>query len=158
MAFSQRSLLLRVAATLRRITVVVVGFPLLSLWILFRRLTKRLRPNEAPPVARLCDLILQQGVLSRAQELDIVAGVVRVRHGASWKEVLRLPPFMHGRVVNRLKVMASLDTAQHVTQVGSVHVAVRGRDVVLETTIQPKPDGSEEVRVRLPDGAGALQA
>lgn len=116
---------------------------------LFRREFDLDGAQEAlPPVVRLCHLILAEGIISgasaiRLQAIDGDRGGVEYESAGSWRMVMQIPIQALGPAINRLKVMASLDISRQPSQVGEVHVRLRGAAHILR--IQTELKDSNEV-------------
>lgn len=109
------------------------------------------------PVIRLVDLILSEGVLSRASDIHIEpeeGGVaVRYRIDGVLRQVMKIPRAAGLPLISRLKVIASLDIADRLRpQDGRARVAVNGDPVDLRISTLPASLG-EKVVIRILDAS-----
>jgi type II secretory ATPase GspE/PulE/Tfp pilus assembly ATPase PilB-like protein len=100
-----------------------------------------------PPVVRLCNLILTEGILTEAnairlQRIDADKGGVEYESAGAWRMVMQMPIQAFGLAINRLKVMACLDISHQPSQVGEVHVRLKGARRILRIRTELK-DGHE---------------
>ena len=107
------------------------------------------------PVVRLVDLILSEGILSRASDIHIEpeeGGVaVRYRIDGVLRQVMKVPRAAGLPLISRLKVISSLDIADRLRpQDGRARVAVNGVPVDLRVSTLPASLG-EKVVVRILD-------
>jgi type IV pilus assembly protein PilB len=117
------------------------------------------RESTLPPVVKLLNLILVEGVRARASDIHIEAEstAVRVRyriHGIL-EESLRLPKWIQDPLIARCKVMAKLDiTERRVPQDGRLRVRFRESLVDLRVSSLPTQFG-EKVTLRILDPSSA---
>lgn len=119
----------------------------------------RITAEEASqrPVVRLVDLILSEGILSRASDIHVEpeeGGVaVRYRIDGVLRQVMKLPRAAGLPVISRLKIIASLDIADRLRpQDGRARVAVNGVPVDLRVSTLPASLG-EKVVIRVLDSS-----
>ena len=117
----------------------------------------RISAEEASqrPVVRLVDLILSEGVLSRASDIHIEpeeGGVaVRYRIDGVLRQVMKVPRAAGLPLVSRIKIISSLDIADRLRpQDGRARVAVNGVPVDLRISTLPASLG-EKVVIRVLD-------
>jgi type II secretory ATPase GspE/PulE/Tfp pilus assembly ATPase PilB-like protein len=110
-------------------------------------------PASVRPVVRLVNLIIEEGLRSKAEQISLKGeseGVgVHYLITGEWRRVMVIPAAAGGPMANRLKVMANLDISRRPTQHGVIHVRLDGRDSQfdIETTISSS--GAEDVLLRL---------
>jgi type II secretory ATPase GspE/PulE/Tfp pilus assembly ATPase PilB-like protein/ActR/RegA family two-component response regulator len=107
------------------------------------------------PVVRLVDLILSEGILSRASDIHIEpeeGGVaVRYRIDGVLRQVMKVPRGVGLPLISRLKIISSLDIADRLRpQDGRARVAVNGTPVDLRVSTLPASLG-EKVVIRILD-------
>jgi type II secretory ATPase GspE/PulE/Tfp pilus assembly ATPase PilB-like protein/CheY-like chemotaxis protein len=107
------------------------------------------------PVVRLVDLIISEGILSRASDIHIEpeeGGVaVRYRIDGVLRQVMKVPRAAGLPLISRIKVISSLDIADRLRpQDGRARVAVNGTPVDLRVSTLPATLG-EKVVVRILD-------
>ena len=107
------------------------------------------------PVVRLVDLILSEGILSRASDIHIEpeeGGVaVRYRIDGVLRQVMKVPRAAGLPLISRLKIISNLDIADRLRpQDGRSRVAVNGVPVDLRVSTLPASLG-EKVVVRILD-------
>jgi len=107
------------------------------------------------PVVRLVDLILSEGILSRASDIHIEpeeGGVaVRYRIDGVLRQVMKVPRAAGIPLISRIKIISSLDIADRLRpQDGRARVAVNGVPVDLRVSTLPASLG-EKVVVRILD-------
>jgi type II secretory ATPase GspE/PulE/Tfp pilus assembly ATPase PilB-like protein/CheY-like chemotaxis protein len=107
------------------------------------------------PVVRLVDLIISEGILSRASDIHIEpeeGGVaVRYRIDGVLRQVMKVPRAAGLPLISRLKIISTLDIADRLRpQDGRARVAVNGTPVDLRVSTLPASLG-EKVVVRILD-------
>jgi type II secretory ATPase GspE/PulE/Tfp pilus assembly ATPase PilB-like protein/CheY-like chemotaxis protein len=107
------------------------------------------------PVVRLVDLILSEGILSRASDIHIEpeeGGVaVRYRIDGVLRQVMKVPRAAGLPLISRLKIISTLDIADRLRpQDGRARVAVNGTPVDLRVSTLPASLG-EKVVIRILD-------
>ncbi len=118
-----------------------------------------MRETKLPPVVKLLNLILIEGLRSRASDIHIEAGsaAVRVRYRIDGilEESLRLPKWIQDPLTARCKVLAKLDiTERRVPQDGRINI--RYRDVLIDLRVSSLPTQfGEKVTMRILDPSGA---
>ncbi len=118
-----------------------------------------MRETTLPPVVKLVNLILVEGVRARASDIHIEAesAAVRVRyriHGIL-EESLRLPKWIQDPLIARCKVLAKLDiTERRVPQDGRLRVRFRESLIDLRVSSLPTQFG-EKVTLRILDPSSA---
>ena len=109
------------------------------------------------PVVRLVDLILSEGIVSRASDIHIETeegGVaVRYRIDGVLRQVMKIPRSAGLPLISRMKIISSLDIADRLRpQDGRARVAVNGIPVDLRVSTLPASLG-EKVVVRILDSS-----
>ena len=107
------------------------------------------------PVVRLVDLILSEGILSRASDIHIEPEeggfAVRYRIDGVLRQVMKIPRAAGFPLVSRIKIISNLDIADRLRpQDGRARVAVNGVPVDLRVSTLPASMG-EKVVIRVLD-------
>jgi type II secretory ATPase GspE/PulE/Tfp pilus assembly ATPase PilB-like protein/CheY-like chemotaxis protein len=115
-----------------------------------------------PPVVRLVDLILSEGILSRASDIHIEpeeTGVaVRYRIDGVLRQQMKIPRNAGVPLISRVKIISSLDIADRLRpQDGRARVAVNGQPVDLRVSTLPAALG-EKVVIRILDSRGTVKS
>jgi type IV pilus assembly protein PilB len=118
-----------------------------------------MRETKLPPVVKLLNLILIEGLRSRASDIHIEAGStalrVRYRVDGILEESLRLPKWIQDPLTARCKVLAKLDiTERRVPQDGRINIRYRESQIDLRVSSLPTQFG-EKVTMRILDPSGA---
>ncbi len=109
------------------------------------------------PVVRMVDLILSEGILSRASDIHIEpeeGGVaVRYRIDGVLRRVMKIPRAAGVPLISRLKIIASLDIADRLRpQDGRARVVVNKAPIDLRVSTLPASQG-EKVVIRILDSS-----
>ena len=120
------------------------------------------REAELPPVVKLADLILIEGIKSRASDVHVEPAtdgvVVRYRIDGILEEAFRLPKWVQSALIARLKVMAKLDiTERRVPQDGRIGLRYQDRIVDLRVSSLPAQHG-EKITLRILDSSSAVHS
>ena len=112
------------------------------------------------PVVRLVDLILSEGILSRASDIHIEPQeggfAVRYRIDGVLRQVMRIPRAVGFPLVSRIKIISNLDIADRLRpQDGRARVAVNGVPVDLRVSTLPATLG-EKVVIRVLDSRATV--
>lgn len=110
---------------------------------------------EGSPVINLVNYAIVQAVTQGASDIHIEPGhkstSVRFRIDGSLREVMKPRKDLHAAIVSRIKVMASLDIAEHrQPQDGRLHVRMNRQDIDLRVSTLPTVLG-EKVVMRVLD-------
>ncbi|MEO8633821.1 MAG: type II/IV secretion system protein [Gemmatimonadales bacterium] len=105
------------------------------------------------PVVRLVDLMLSDGILSRASDIHIEPGeagvAVRYRIDGVLRQVMNIPRSAGAPLISRIKIMSGLDIADRLRpQDGRARVSVNGGPVDLRVSTLPASLG-EKVVIRI---------
>jgi type II secretory ATPase GspE/PulE/Tfp pilus assembly ATPase PilB-like protein/CheY-like chemotaxis protein len=105
------------------------------------------------PVVRLVDLMLSDGILSRASDIHVEPGeagvAVRYRIDGVLRQVMNIPRSAGAPLISRIKIMSGLDIADRLRpQDGRARVAVNGAPVDLRISTLPASLG-EKVVIRI---------
>jgi len=105
------------------------------------------------PVVRLVDLMLSDGILSRASDIHVEPGeagvAVRYRIDGVLRQVMNIPRSAGAPLISRIKIMSGLDIADRLRpQDGRARVAVNGGAVDLRVSTLPASHG-EKVVIRI---------
>ena len=119
-----------------------------------------LRLTEEEPVVKLTNSILNEGVKRRSSDIFIEPEEksmrVRYRVDGLLQEGIITSRSMHSGVVSRVKVMSSLDIAEHrIPQDGRIKIKVKDRFVDFRVSVLPSYFG-EKVVLRILDKGQAL--
>jgi type II secretory ATPase GspE/PulE/Tfp pilus assembly ATPase PilB-like protein/CheY-like chemotaxis protein len=114
------------------------------------------------PVVRLVDLIISEGILSRASDIHIEpeeGGVaVRYRIDGVLRQVMKIPRNAGLPLISRIKIMSALDIADRLRpQDGRARVAVNGQPVDLRVSTLPAALG-EKVVIRILDSRATVKS
>lgn len=125
-----------------------------------RDLSENLKKSAAPPIIKMVDSILVQGFESRASDIHIepqeTSVKLRLRIDGMMRETMRLPKWVQGPVVSRIKIMAKMDIAERrVSQDGRFKVRVGDKSGDVRVSTLPTQYG-ETVVMRLLDPKGAM--
>jgi type II secretory ATPase GspE/PulE/Tfp pilus assembly ATPase PilB-like protein/ActR/RegA family two-component response regulator len=112
------------------------------------------------PVVRLVDLILSEGILSRASDIHIEPEeggfAVRYRIDGVLRQVMKVPRAAGFPLISRIKIISSLDIADRLRpQDGRARVAVNGVPVDLRVSTLPASLG-EKVVIRILDSRATV--
>jgi type II secretory ATPase GspE/PulE/Tfp pilus assembly ATPase PilB-like protein/CheY-like chemotaxis protein len=107
------------------------------------------------PVVRLVDMIISEGIISRASDIHVEpeeGGVaVRYRIDGVLRQVMKIPRQAGLPLISRIKIMSSLDIADRLRpQDGRARVAVNGQPIDLRVSTLPAQLG-EKVVIRILD-------
>src|SRR6266699_3300459 len=114
------------------------------------------------PVVRLVDMIISEGILSRASDIHVEpeeGGVaVRYRIDGVLRQVMKIPRQAGLPLISRIKIMSSLDIADRLRpQDGRARVAVNGQPIDLRVSTLPASLG-EKVVVRVLDSRATVKS
>ena len=115
--------------------------------------------SRLAPIIRLANLILTKAVKLRASDIHIEPAKrefrVRYRVDGLLREDMRVPKWVHGALISRLKVLAKLDIAERrMPQDGAVRVLVDKLELDLRVSVVSTQHG-EKVVIRLLDQSAA---
>src|ERR1043166_737885 len=114
------------------------------------------------PVVRLVDMIISEGILSRASDIHVEpeeGGVaVRYRIDGVLRQVMKIPRQAGLPLISRIKIMSSLDIADRLRpQDGRARVAVNGQPIDLRVSTLPAQLG-EKVVIRILDSRATVRS
>ncbi|MGH7614714.1 MAG: ATPase, T2SS/T4P/T4SS family [Gemmatimonadales bacterium] len=114
------------------------------------------------PVVKLVDLILSEGILTRASDIHIEpeeGGVaVRYRIDGVLRQVMKIPRSAGVPLISRIKIMSSLDIADRLRpQDGRARVAVNSQPIDLRVSTLPAAHG-EKVVIRILDSRATVKS
>src|SRR5258705_312848 len=117
---------------------------------------------EAKPIVRLVDMIVSEGILSRASDIHIEpeeGGVaVRYRIDGVLRQIMKIPRNAGLPLISRIKIMSSLDIADRLRpQDGRARVAVNGQPIDLRVSTLPAAQ-SEQVVIRILDSRATVKS
>jgi type II secretory ATPase GspE/PulE/Tfp pilus assembly ATPase PilB-like protein/CheY-like chemotaxis protein len=113
------------------------------------------------PVVRLVDMIISEGILSRASDIHVEpeeGGVaVRYRIDGVLRQVMKIPRQAGLPLISRIKIISSLDIADRLRpQDGRARVAVNGQPIDLRVSTLPAQLG-EKVVIRILDSRATVK-
>src|ERR1051326_3585422 len=114
------------------------------------------------PVVRLVDMIISEGILSRASDIHVEpeeGGVaVRYRIDGVLRQVMKIPRQAGLPLISRIKIMSSLDIADRLRpQDGRARVAVNGQPIDLRVSTLPAQLGAKVV-IRILDSRATVKS
>src|SRR5213075_585920 len=117
---------------------------------------------QQKPVVRLVDMIISEGILSRASDIHVEpeeGGVaVRYRIDGVLRQVMKIPRAAGLPLISRIKIMSSLDIADRLRpQDGRARVAVNGQPIDLRVSTLPASLG-EKVVIRILDSRATVKS
>jgi len=117
---------------------------------------------EAKPIVRLVDMIISEGILSRASDIHIEpeeGGVaVRYRIDGVLRQIMKIPRNAGLPLISRIKIMSQLDIADRLRpQDGRARVAVNGQPIDLRVSTLPAAQG-EKVVIRILDSRATVKS
>ena len=115
--------------------------------------------TSVAPVVKMCNLLVYDALKVGASDVHIEPALhdlqVRMRVDGVLRDYTRVPKWLHGPVVSRLKILAKLDIAERrLPQDGRVAVQYQGRSVDLRVSTLPTHFG-EKMVLRVLGGASA---
>jgi type II secretory ATPase GspE/PulE/Tfp pilus assembly ATPase PilB-like protein/FixJ family two-component response regulator len=118
--------------------------------------------TELPPVVKLADLVLIEGIKGKASDVHVEptadAVVIRYRIDGLLEEAFRFPKWVQNPLVGRFKVMAKLDiTERRVPQDGRMQIKFKQRAVDLRISSLPTHLG-EKLTMRVLDASGDVRS
>jgi type II secretory ATPase GspE/PulE/Tfp pilus assembly ATPase PilB-like protein len=113
-------------------------------------------------VVKLVDLILSEGILTRASDIHVEpeeGGIaVRYRIDGVLRQVMKIPRAAGLPLISRIKIMSSLDIADRLRpQDGRARVAVNGQPIDLRVSTLPAAHG-EKVVIRILDSRATVKS
>ncbi|MFQ5580413.1 MAG: ATPase, T2SS/T4P/T4SS family [Nitrospiria bacterium] len=117
------------------------------------------KKSQMAPIVKLFNLIFMKAVSSRASDIHIDALrkslSVRFRVDGILREEMKLPKWVQGALVSRIKVLATLDISERrLPQDGAIRVKLDNRDIDLRISTLPTHYG-EKVVIRILDQSNA---
>lgn len=105
---------------------------------------------EVAPVVKMVNLVVYDAIKQGASDLHIEPTLhdlqVRMRVDGVLRDYTRVPKWLHGPVISRLKVLARLDIAERrLPQDGRVNVQYQGRTIDLRISTLPTHFGEKAV-------------
>jgi type IV pilus assembly protein PilB len=106
--------------------------------------------EKTPPVVKLLNLIIQQGLREQASDIHVEPLLnhmqVRGRVQGMLKQFMTVPKWLHEPVISRLKILAHLDiTERRRPQDGRIKVAYADHDIDLRVSTLPTHFGEKAV-------------
>ncbi|MFQ5662467.1 MAG: ATPase, T2SS/T4P/T4SS family [Terriglobia bacterium] len=114
---------------------------------------------ELPPVVKMVNLIIQDGIKMGASDIHIEPTLhdvqVRTRVDGLLRNFMQVPKWLHGPLVSRLKILSRLDIAERrLPQDGRIKVAIEDRGEDLRVSTLPTHFGEKVVLRVLGSGRG----
>ena len=105
---------------------------------------------ELPPVVKMVNLIIQDGIKQGASDIHIEPTLnhvqVRTRVDGLLRDFMQVPKWLHGPLVSRLKILSKLDIAERrLPQDGRIKVALEHHGVDLRVSTLPTHFGEKVV-------------
>ncbi len=115
---------------------------------------------QSAPTIRLVNSIIERATTERASDIHLEPREgdmqVRMRVDGIMRNVLTVPRDLQGAVISRLKIMGSMNIAEHrIPQDGRANVRLKNKDIDLRLSTLPTIYG-ESVVIRLLDKSAAL--
>lgn len=119
----------------------------------FEGLIEQSKTTTEPPIQELVDTIIDHGYKNRASDIHIEPfeekSLIRFRIDGILHDIIELPKELHAQVITRIKVMASLQTDEHLNpQDGKITFDTDLEELDLRVSIVPITEG-EKVVMRL---------
>ncbi|MBI5755612.1 MAG: Flp pilus assembly complex ATPase component TadA [Nitrospirae bacterium] len=113
------------------------------------------KKSQMAPIVKLVNLILLKAIKERSSDIHIESLKtnlsVRLRTDGVLREDMRLPKWVQGALVSRIKILSSLDIAERrLPQDGAIRVKLENRDIDLRISTIPAYLG-EKVVIRILD-------
>ncbi|OGI47203.1 MAG: type II secretion system protein GspE [Candidatus Muproteobacteria bacterium RBG_16_65_34] len=120
-----------------------------------------LENEDDAPIVRLINALLAQSVRENASDIHIepfeTRSVVRFRKDGVLRDIVEPPRVLHGVLVSRIKIMASMDIAEkRLPQDGRITLRLAGRPVDVRVSTLPTGHGERVVMRLLDKQAGRL--
>lgn len=117
---------------------------------------------ELPPVVKMVNLIIQDGIKLGASDIHIEPTLndmkVRTRVDGLLRDFMQVPKWLHGPMVSRLKILARLDISERrLPQDGRIKVSIEQRGIDLRVSTLPTHFG-EKVVLRVLGSGRAIPA
>lgn len=109
-----------------------------------------LSPTEEAPVVKIIDTIIDFAYQNKASDIHIEPkekdSLFRFRIDGILHDVLRIPKYLHDRVISRIKVLSRLRTDEHLSaQDGKMRMILEEEDLDIRVSIIPISDGEKAV-------------
>jgi type IV pilus assembly protein PilB len=116
--------------------------------------------SRLAPIIRLANIILSKAIKYNASDVHIEPGPkdcrVRYRMDGLLRDEMRLPRWVQGALVSRVKILANLDIAERrLPQDGAVRIKAENREIDLRVSVLPSQYG-EKVVIRVLDQSKVL--
>jgi len=113
------------------------------------------KKSQMAPIVKLVNLILLKAINERASDIHIEASrsnlSVRFRVDGILREDMRLPKWVQGALISRIKILSALDIAERrLPQDGAIRVKLENKDIDLRISTIPTHLG-EKVVIRILD-------
>ena len=109
--------------------------------------------HSLAPIIEMANLILAKAIKLNASDIHIEPfgndSIVRCRVDGLLREIMRIPKWIHGALVSRIKVLANLDIAvKRIPQDGDVRLKANGKEISLRISSLPSYFG-EKIVIRI---------
>src|SRR5262249_32474335 len=113
-------------------------------------LSKSLSSAELPPVIKVVNLIIQDGIIQRSTDIHVEPTLndlqVRVRVDGVLRPLMQLPKWLTHPICSRLKILSHLDIAERrLPQDGRLKVQLQGHSYDLRVSTLPTLFGEKVV-------------
>jgi type IV pilus assembly protein PilB len=103
-----------------------------------------------PPVAKIVDLLIESAYDEKTSDIHIEPEdddcLIRYRIDGMLHDVLRVPKFIHDRIVTRIKVLSNLRTDEHLSaQDGKMRLMLEEENLDIRVSIIPIAEGEKAV-------------
>jgi type IV pilus assembly protein PilB len=105
---------------------------------------------EDPPVAKIVDQLIDTAYRERSSDIHIEPmedySLTRFRVDGILHDVLRVPKYLHDRIITRIKVLSNLRTDEHLSaQDGKMRISLEEENLDIRVSILPVVDGEKAV-------------
>ncbi len=116
----------------------------------FDKIISEAAPGTDPPVQKIVDEIIEHGYRNKASDIHIEPlekeTLIRFRMDGVLHDMVILPEGLHQQIITRIKVMADLQTDEHLKpQDGKINVQTSLEEVDLRVSIVPITEGEKAV-------------
>ncbi len=106
--------------------------------------------TDDPPVARIVNLLIETAYQERSSDIHIEPyesdALARFRIDGILHDVLRVPKYLHERIITRIKVLSNLRTDEHLSaQDGKMKIPLEAENLDVRVSILPIVDGEKAV-------------
>lgn len=125
-----------------------------------RDVTDLIIKSESPPIVKMADSIIINGLEKKASDIHIEpqkkAVKLRMRIDGLLRDATYIPKWVQGPVISRIKIMAEMDIAERrLPQDGRIRVILEGKEIDLRISTLPTQYG-EKVAMRILDPQASI--